>query len=162
MSYSMNETYQVSGISKQAFHQCLKRQLAFEEKLYDLYVQVDLLREEHPGCGVEKMYYTLKPEFIGRDRFIDEMMSAGYRVKKTKNRIKTTFPGYYKYPNLIEGSRVTGINQVWQSDITYMLVGGEFYYAVFIIDVYSKRIVGYQVSDNMRARSNLKALKNGF
>lgn len=162
MNGSLNQLYKVAGLTKQAFHQNLKRQAMFSEKLYDLFVQADVLKSEHPGCGVEKMYYTLKPDFIGRDRFIDIMMKAGYRVKMPKNFTKTTVPGHYKYPNLIEGSMVTGIDQVWQSDITYVLVGGDFYYAVFIIDVYSKRIVGYNVSNNMRAESNRKALKMAF
>jgi transposase InsO family protein len=48
---------------------------------------------------------------------------------------------------------------IWQSDITYIHAGNRFYYAVFIIDVYTKKIVGYTVSDHMRAVANIKALK---
>ncbi|WP_216746083.1 DDE-type integrase/transposase/recombinase [Paucihalobacter ruber] len=48
---------------------------------------------------------------------------------------------------------------IWQSDITYIRVGEKFYYAVFIIDVYTKKIVGYQVSDHMRAIANVKVLR---
>lgn len=162
MSFSLNQLYQVAGITKQGYHQHILRQTIFEEKLSELLVQVDILKTEHPGCGVEKMYFTLKPKFIGRDRFIDIMMNAGYRVKKHKNHIKTTISGYYKYPNLIEGSLVLDINQVWQSDITYVQVGSKYYYVVFIIDVYSRRIVGYNASDSLRADSNLKALKMAF
>ncbi len=50
-------------------------------------------------------------------------------------------------------------NQVWQSDIPYIKVNGVFYYVVFIIDVYTKKIVGYHVSDSLRADANMKALK---
>lgn len=162
MSCSLNLLYKAAGLTKQAYHQSVKRQLVYEEKLYDLFVQVDLLKGDHPGCGVEKMYQTMRPGFIGRDRFIAIMMESGYRVKKYKNFIKTTIPGHYKYPNLIEGSLVTDIDQIWQSDITYVLVGSRYYYVVFIIDVYSRRIVGYHASDNMRADSNVKALKLAY
>jgi len=86
-------------------------------------------------------------------------MELGYRVKIKKRTIKTTLPGNYKYTNLIEGMVVKHINQVVQSDITYILVNEIFYYAIFIIDVYSKRIVGYQVSKNMRVEANIKTLK---
>lgn len=120
---------------------------------------MDILRKDHPGCGLEKAYDTLRPEFIGRDRFIDIFMELGYRVRWVKNAIKTTRPGSYRCDNLIEGMMVSTINQVLQSDITFILVDGIFYYAVFIIDVFSKRIVGYQVSDNMRVEANLKALR---
>ncbi|WP_410488998.1 DDE-type integrase/transposase/recombinase [Arenibacter sp. 6A1] len=40
---------------------------------------------------------------------------------------------------------------VWQSDITYIPIGDRHYYAFFIIDVYTKKTVGYMVSDNLRA-----------
>ena len=127
-----------------------------------LIIEVDLLRSEHPGCGVEKMYHTLKPSFIGRDQFISYMMELGYRVQKPKNFIKTTIPAHYKYPNLIEGSVVTDVNQVWQSDITYIQIGENYHYLVFIIDVYSRRIIGYQASDHLRASANVKALQMAY
>lgn len=44
------------------------------------------------------------------------------------------------------------------ADITYFDVGGKFYYLIFIIDIYTKVIRDYQVSDHMRAEANLKAL----
>ncbi len=120
---------------------------------------MDILRTDHPGCGLAKAYDSLRPEFIGRDRFIEIFMDFGYRVRWIKNVIKTTRPGSYRCENLIEGMVVMAINQVLQSDITYIFVNGIFYYAVFVIDVFSKRIVGYQVSDHMRVEANLKALK---
>jgi transposase-like protein len=155
----MNALYRTIGVSKQAVYQYARRQLIFDSKLSDLMTEAEELRQEHPGCGVEKMYDTLKPDFIGRDRFIDTMMDLGFRVKKKKNYKRTTISSKIYYPNLIKGKEVTGPSQVWQSDITYIPVGGKHYYAVFIIDVYTKKIVGYQVSDHMRATANVKALQ---
>ncbi len=122
-------------------------------------LEVDEIRRNHPGCGVEKMYYALKPDFIGRDRFVDTFMDLGYRLKVKKNHSKTTIASKIYYPNLIKGMQVTGPCVIWQSDITYIRIKDQYYYAVFIIDVYTKKIVGYQVSDNMRAKANLSALK---
>ena len=147
------------GITKQAVYQHKQRENSFYIKLADLIVQVDELRKEHPGCGVEKMYKTLKPDFVGRDNFIKIFMGLGYGVKKIKNYIRTTIPTHLKYPNLIEGMIVYKPNQVWQSDITYFYLNGKFYYIIFIIDVYTRKIVGYKVSDNMRAEANIIALK---
>ena len=159
MRSSLNQLYKVVGISKQAAHQYQNRQIEFDRKLLGLVVEVDELRSEHPGCGVEKMYSTLEPDFIGRDKFIETFMSLGYRVKKIKNYHRTTIPVSHKYPNLIEGLVVSCENMVWQSDITYFDVNGRFYYLVFIIDVYSRKIVGYAVSDHLRAEANIIALK---
>jgi transposase InsO family protein len=159
MNVSLNQLYQVVGISKQAVYQYCRRQAIFDAKLVNLLTEVDELRAEHPGCGVEKMYYTLTPDFIGRDRFIETFMDLGYRIKRVKNYHRTTIPASYKYPNLIEGLLVKRKNTVWQSDITYYDIAGKFYYIVFIIDVYTRQIVGYAVSDHMRAEANIKALK---
>jgi putative transposase len=87
------------------------------------------------------------------------LMSLGYRLKRTKNYRVTTRRGPWYYPNLIEGLKVNRGSEVWQSDITYIRVGDRFYYAVFIIDVYTKKVVGYSVSDHMRSTANIRALK---
>lgn len=155
----MNQLYQTIGISKQAVYQYTKRQTIFDSQISQLVLEADDLRANHPGCGVEKMYDILNPDFIGRDRFIETMMNLGYRLKKVKNYKRTTVSGKKYYPNLIKGFEVNAPNMVWQSDITYLPLNGKHYYAVFIIDVYTKKIVGYRVSDNMRAQANLKALQ---
>ncbi|MGF1557208.1 IS3 family transposase [Paucihalobacter sp.] len=155
----MNQLYKTIGISKQAVYQYAKRQATFDKKVAHLVMEADQLREDHPGCGVEKMYDTLCPDFIGRDRFVDTFMELGYRLKRKKNFRRTTYASDVFYPNLIKGMSVNRPSVIWQSDITYIRVGEKFYYAVFIIDVYTKKIVGYQVSDHMRATANVKALQ---
>ncbi len=109
--------------------------------------------------GLRRLYYTLKPDFIGRDRFIELFMSLGYRVKRKKNYRRTTRTGKLYYPNLIKGLQINKPSAIWQSDITYIRVADKYYYAVFITDVYSRKIVGYSVSDHMRATANVKALQ---
>lgn len=158
----MNQLYKTIGISKQAVHQYFKRQQIFDANLLQLVVEAEELRAEHPGCGVEKMYDSLKPDFIGRDRFVAVMMQLGFRLKRKVNYKRTTVAGNIYFPNLIKGLTVNRPSQVWQSDITYIPVNGRHYYAIFIIDVYTKKIVGYQVSDHMRATANLSALKMAF
>ena len=155
----MNSLYKVIGVSKQSVYQSRKRQERFDIELNELAEQVDLIRAEHPGCGVEKMYHSLKPQTMGRDKFCEIFLSLGYRVKKIKNYRKTTIPVWFNYPNLIEGMQIIRPYQVVQSDITYFNVDGRFYYLVFIVDVYTREILGYNVGDNMRAGCNVKALK---
>jgi len=154
----MNQLYDTIGVSKQAVYQYAKRQLVFDKKLNILLTEAETLRKEHPGCGVEKMYSTLKPDFIGRDRFVSLFMVLGFRLNKKRNYRRTTYAGSMYYPNLIKGMMINAPSMVWQSDITYLYVAGKFYYAVFIIDVFTKKIVGYQVSDHMRATANVKAM----
>lgn len=155
----MNQLYLAAGCSKQAVFQYSKRQHKLDHQMSQLIGQADALREKHPGCGVEKMYYSLKPDFIGRDRFVETFMDLGYRLKRAKNYRRTTIASKLYYPNLIKGMTISEPSEIWQSDITYIKVNNTHCYAVFIIDVYTREIVGYSVSNNMRAHSNMKALK---
>jgi len=154
----MNQLYKTIGISKQAVNQYAQRQAVFDNRVSQLILEADDLRQDHPGCGVEKMYDILNPDFIGRDRFIETMMDLGYRIKRKKNYKRTTIAGKKFYSNLIKGLRINAPNVLWQSDITYLPLNDKHYYAVFIIDVYTKKIVGFIVSDNMRAQANVAAL----
>lgn len=147
------------GISKQAVHQSRKRQERFDVELNELVTHVDSIRAGHPGCGVEKMYRTLKPRTMGRDKFCEIFMDLGYRVRKIKNYTRTTVPAWSGYPNLIQGMEVMAPHRVVQSDITYFGINGTFHYIVFVVDVYTREILGYHVGDNMRTESNIKALQ---
>ena len=159
MSYPLNELYRTVGVSKQAVKQAKQRQDRFDQELSCLVVLADQLKEEHPGCGVEKMYYTLNPEWMGRDQFCEIFLGLGYGVKRIKNYHRTTYSGDRFHPNLIEGMVVTRPFQVIQSDITYFHLNGEHYYLVFIIDIYTRLLIGYSVNDHMRTKGNLEAMK---
>lgn len=150
------------GSSRQAVSQSRKRQALFDAELNALIPLADLLKDEHPGCGVEKMYYTLQPKFMGRDKFCEIFLSLGYGVKRVKNYSRTTISCDLCYPNLIEGMVVTRPYQVIQSDITYFELGGKFYYLTFIIDVYTRVILGCEMSLDLRAEANLRAMKRAL
>jgi len=77
MNYSLNSLYRAAGVSKQGFSQYQKRYAQFLIKLNILISEVDQIRIEHPGCGLEKIYYCINPKFIGRDKFIEIFMELG-------------------------------------------------------------------------------------
>lgn len=159
MNYSLNQLYTTIGITKQAVHRYAGRQAIFDSNMARTVREADDLRRDFPGCGVEKMYDILQPGFIGRDRFVETMMSLGYGLKRKRNYRRTTFSSRTDCPNLIKGMKVARPSTIWQSDITYIPVGGKHFYAVFIIDVYTKKIVGHAISEHMRASANIRALK---
>lgn len=119
-------------------------------------------RMSHPGCGMHKMYEHLRPISIGRDKFVKLMKSWDLDIKKRSRPCITTIPGSIRFPNYIEGLLVSDINQVWQTDITYIRIGLCHYYLIFIIDVYSQKVVSYQVSETMHAIHNLKCLRRAL
>lgn len=95
----------------------------------------------------------------GRDKLEQLLLGNGYRRFYPPKYTRTTFAQLdIVYPDLIAGLELTNINQVVQTDITYYRVGKKFYYLVFLIDVYSRRIVGYSVNKSLHAEGNIKAL----
>lgn len=156
---SLNVLYKAAGITKQAVQQHSRRTHERSSSMEELIARAQALRHAHPGCGVEKMYYQLQPTQMGRDRFIECLMDRGFRLKRPRMARRTTYRGPVRYPSLINGLRIDQPYQVWQSDITYIEVGASTYYAVFIIDVYTKKIIGYEVSAHLKAAANLRALQ---
>lgn len=156
----MKEVYLLCNISKQAHHQACMRQLRQLDK-ESIYVRLmEQTREIHPGMGLRTMYDMLGPEGIGRDAFVALGLREGFRLKAVEKQTRTTYSvKYNRYQNLLAGKKFTGVNQLWSSDITYLYCLDRFYYLAMIMDVYSRRIVGYSIADNMRAENNFAALK---
>jgi putative transposase len=156
----MKDVYEVAGITKQALHQHRIRELQKGTEVNKFFEQADKIRQEHPGAGCRKMALDLRIRGWGRDKTEQLLLQNGYRVHYRPNYRRTTYAQHHLvYPNLIEGLELNDINQVIQSDITYFRVKEKFYYLVFMIDVYSRRIAGYAVSKTLEAEGNIKALR---
>lgn len=151
----MNSLYQMSGISKQGFHQWLDRVIAVKEEQAYLLRIVEEYRRDHPRMSCRQIYSKLKPETMGRDRFEAFCYDHGYKVEMKKRKYRTTdSQGVIRFPNLLlHLSELRTINQLWVSDITYYELAGEVYYLTFIMDIYNREIIGYSVSDNLRTVS---------
>jgi transposase InsO family protein len=158
-TWKMKDLYSQEGISKQSHHKAVCRKKWFEETKQTILSCVESLRKDHPRMGAKKLYKLLQPDGIGRDRFIQLLMDNGYGAKRVHNYARTTYSGKYYYPNLISRKVLTGVNQLWVSDITYILVDQRWHYLTFITDVYSRKIVGYAVDKHLHAQANIRALQ---
>jgi len=82
-----------------------------------------------------------------------------YKQKKRFKPATTNSNHSYKiYPNLTKGIEVTGLNQVWVADITYVFLTKEFVYLAAILDVFSRRCIGWCLSRNIDTQLTLNAL----
>lgn len=150
MSFSLNSLYRTVGVSKQAFHKHLDRRMHYTAIEQQVVWLIHKVREDHPGMSAREIYFIVKPEGVGRDKFELICKCAGLNVKPVRRYYKTTDSrGVTKFDNLIEGLVITGINQVWQSDITFYDVNGKFYYLTFVQDAFSKVIVGHSTSKSL-------------
>jgi len=146
----MNRIFNYINYSKQAFHQKMDRQLRQQEQLLLLLPIVAELRLEHPEVGARQLYEILQPSNVGRDKFEQFCFANGYKLQRAKAYKKTTNSnGVIRFPNLVLGTEFTDVNQAWSSDITYYQIGNKFYYLTFILDLYSRFIVGFSVSKNL-------------
>lgn len=150
MNVSLNKFYQVIGISKQGFHQRMNRQLAEKAHDHQLLYLVYQLRADHPTMGCRDMYYKLKPEYIGRDRFERFCKLHELASQLPRNYRRTTdSSGVVRFDNLTIGLVLYHINQLWVSDITYFDIGNKTSYITFIMDAYSRRIIGHHTSKRL-------------
>lgn len=159
----MQDIYPLAGITKQGFHQALNREIRIIEEQEHLLPQVKRLRTKHKKLACRKMYKMIKPTTMGRDRFEQYCFSHGYRVVYTKSwYVKTTdSTGVIRFENLILlMDQLTGVNQLWVSDITYYHLAGKAYYITLILDIYNREIVGYSLSNSLSTEStSLAAIK---
>jgi len=107
---------------------------------------------EHPHYGVERMtdYLNLDLGYrvnIKRIRRLYKVMNLQtiYARPKTTKRD----PTHYIYPYLLRNLRIERPNQVWQTDITYIPMFRGFMYMAAIIDVYSRKILNWSISNSM-------------
>lgn len=161
MSVSLNKFYQAIGITKQGLHQHINSQLTQHSLAEYLYKIVIEIRHEHPTLSCRSMYYKIQPENIGRDKFERYCDEWGITQQKSLNRARTTFStGVIRFKNLYKGISFTDIDQAYVSDITYYETANRYFYLTFIMDAYSRYILGYHVSSRLTTeQTTLPALQ---
>jgi len=108
------------------------------------------IRADHPTLSCRAMYAKLQPQAIGRDRFEKLCKSNGFSIERKVNLWRTTdSSGVIRFDNLLEHLTLSHINEAWSSDITYYEVKERFYYLPFVMDCFSRRILGYAVSSRL-------------
>lgn len=98
---------------------------------------------------------------MGRDAFFNLLADHYLLVRRKRRRVQTTESGhwYKRYPNLISKLHVDSVNQIWVSDITYLKTRQGFLYLSLITDVCSRKIVGYDLANNLESVNAENALK---
>ena len=128
------------------------------------------VRATLPKTGGRKLHSMLSSQIksqgmkIGRDKLFDFLREEHLLIKTRRKYHKTTNSKHWmrKYPNLIKDIEICMPEQVWVADITYLMMKKKHYYLHLITDSYSKKIVGYQLADNLQAETRLNALKNKY
>lgn len=124
-------------------------------------------RSVQPCLGHRKLLHLIQPDLaeagvkIGRDRFRDLLFRYELLIERRVKNCCTTnsWHGFGVYPNVLKAIEITGPNQAWVSDITYIRTDAGFVYLALITDVYSRAILGWDCSDSLEAQGALRALE---
>lgn len=165
---SINTLCSLLGYSRQSYYQ-YQQQKEEEALQADLLLQqVILIRTEQKRLGTRKLFY-LTQQFmnehsiqIGRDAFFDLLRDNSLLVRKRKQKKPvTTFSSHWmrKYDNLIVGFIPIAPNQIYVSDITYITLKEKFSYLSLVTDAYSRKIVGFHLSESLSADGCIQALE---
>ena len=101
---------------------------------------------------------------MGRDKFFTLLKQNKLLVRRTKRSVHTTNSKhhYYRYPNMVKDFTPLKAHELWVADITYIPLKERFAYLFLITDAYSRKIVGFHVSDDMKVSSAVLALKKAL
>ncbi|WP_158278758.1 DDE-type integrase/transposase/recombinase [Rhodohalobacter mucosus] len=119
------------------------------------------VRSEHPQISCRDIHYAARGQMPrGRDWTEQLLLSCGFRVKTPPRSF--TVAGQGVCANLIEGMSITGANQLWQTDITYVWAGRRWYYVSFVVDVYTRRILASHCSRDLSSASQIRCLSGAL
>jgi transposase InsO family protein len=129
----------------------------------DLRDRIEQIALKFPRYGYRRVTAQLQREGFGvnHKRVLRLMRESDLLVKARRKWLCTTDSrhGYRVWPNLYRQARPTGINQVWVADLTYIRLLWEFVYLAVILDAFSRRVVGYALSQRLDASLTLGALR---
>lgn len=153
------------GITRQSYYKhqkaCQARQRLAKEVLH----LVQSIRILLPKLGGRKLYHLLQHQLkalkVGRDKLFTILKANGLLIKRKRSYHKTTnsYHRFKKHKNLIKSVAIERPEQVLVADITYVGTRQEPLYLALITDAYSKKIMGYNVSNSLAEGGAIAALK---
>src|SRR5215470_14308291 len=162
---SISKACQIAGLPSSTFYykpdkQQRKRRDDEDEKLRQ---QIERIHEEFPGYGHRRVTPELKRrgQKVNKKRVRRVMKKFGLRPITWRTFMRTTDSRHALpvYPNLAKNRQVRGINQVWVADITYIRIRSSFVYLAAILDLYSRRVVGWAISKRIDTELCVTALR---
>ena len=156
------------GFNRQVYYRRKKTIKEKQEKAIQVLDLVNEKRQLMPRLGTKKLYHLLKEELqkmhIGRDKLFDILRANHQLIKPKRSYHKTTNSHHHfkKHKDLTIDLQATRPEELWVSDITYLGKRENHLYLALVTDVYSKKIVGYDLSTSLAADGAIRALKKGL
>lgn len=166
----MSKSCRLFGVSRQSVYQREARYQVRQQELVPVKELVLEQRRRMPRIGTRKLYYLLKPKFdelgvkLGRDGLFDYLREQHLLIRPQRSYTKTTDSRHWmkKYPNLYKDLELNRPEQAFVSDITYVESQEGVHYLSLVTDAYSRKIMGHEVSREMKATDTIKALRRAI
>lgn len=155
------------GISRSSAYYQLK---PVNPKDLDLMNRIDKIHTDWPVYGARKIAAQLTREekakqsgiIYGRKRVRTLMEEVGIEAIYPKPNLSFNGKAHPVFPYLLSGLIINKPNHVWGSDITYIKMHGGFLYLVAFLDWYSRYILGWRLSTNLKTEFVLEAAKDAL
>lgn len=130
----------------------------------DIKAAIEKVREDLPRSGYRTLRFYLAREHgltIGETKLRRIIRENNLQAKQVKKFVKTTWSDHDElvHPNLLPEMVVTDVNQVWVADLTYIRVLAGFVYLAAILDVYSRKVIGWAISTSVDRKLSIAALQ---
>lgn len=158
-SISVVRQCQLLGISRSSFYYKPRDPKDLDKRAMD---KIDEIYTKHPFYGSRKIAFILSKQFgfpVNRKLVQRLMRKMGIQAVYPKPNTSRSNKDHKKYPYLLGNLAITGPNQVWSTDITYIRLEGGFAYLVAVIDWYSRRVLSWRMSNTMDTGFCLEALE---
>jgi putative transposase len=157
---SIGQQCELLGISRSSYYYRPK-EVSEDPDFAILVVILEVLKEK-PFYGYRKIAREIGYLGVTRKQVRRIMRKAGVRAIYPGMQLSRPAKGSKKYPYLLRGKTIWLPNQVWASDITYIKLSGGYVYLVTIIDLYSRKILSWRVSNTMDAQFCVAALEEAI
>jgi putative transposase len=164
MPIPVKDAARIVQVSKSGYYKWLKRKGHDNRAARDRPVVEEIMKiiVDNPGYGYRRMTYQLRRNgtVVNHKRVLRLMRENGLTVKRKRFSPITTDSEHENpvYPNLVRGMEITGPNQVWAADFTYIQMRKEFIFLAVELDIYSRRCIGWSLSRDLGAGTALDAL----
>jgi putative transposase len=162
---TIGELCESSAVSRASYYRNWRKQEPKQEQtaLRDA-IQRLALKDRH--CGYRRIGRWLKREgwLVNHKRVLRLMREDNLLSIRRRRFVVTTDSGHHwrVYPNLAGRMVLSAINQLWVADITYVRLQQEFIYLAVILDVYSRRVVGWSISRQLDSNVAQQALERAL
>ena len=129
----------------------------------ELRAQIQAMAVEMPAYGYRRITHELRRQgvVVNHKRVLRLMRKDNLLCLRTRSFVRTTDSAhdYVVYPNLLPELTVSGLDQLWVADITYVRLQHEFVYLAVLLDAYSRRCIGWALDRYLEAELALAALR---